>query len=57
MLVATTPACCQTATSLTPHNLPKPHVLDPAVEMLAPKELLVRISEIVQYLDHHPWVC
>lgn len=54
---ATTPACCQTATSLPPHNLSKPHVLDPAVEMLAPKELLVRIFEIVQYLDYHPWVC
>lgn len=57
MLVVTTPACCQIATSLTPHNLPQHHVLHPALEMLAPKELLVRIFEIVQYLDYHPWVC
>lgn len=52
-LAVTTLKYCQTAAPLTSHNLPRHHFPDPTLEMLAPRELLVRISEPVKYFVYH----
>lgn len=46
--------CYQAATSLTPLSLPEHHFPDPASEIPAHRELLVRIFEFVKYFYNHP---